>query len=130
MITRAYGNVNGQEIILTRVQGDKWETFVPFDEDGEYIIELWAEDEAGNTGYYCTMLLEIAGHELQTCVITESFTLEVEVKKYAGIPETQGFRITLRKSLFSAIVRKRGYTLDMEEGGYSIERAVCSGYKH
>ncbi|RHS11201.1 hypothetical protein DWV84_23955 [Blautia sp. AF13-16] len=50
MVARLEGKVDGRDVLFTKGDGDVWETTVPVDIDGTYIVELTAWDEAGN---YC-----------------------------------------------------------------------------
>lgn len=52
---RVWGKCEGSDIILSEDAG-RWVTTVPAGK-GEYVIELFAEDDAGNAGYMATMLL-------------------------------------------------------------------------
>ena len=47
-VARVFGLVDGIEVILQKVDEDRWSVPVPFDADGEYVVEVVAEDEAGN----------------------------------------------------------------------------------
>ena len=42
-----------------------WTAAVPFVESCEYVIDLYAEDEAGNISYYATYLLTFDASKLQ-----------------------------------------------------------------
>ncbi|MDO5539398.1 MAG: PF13754 domain-containing protein [Eubacteriales bacterium] len=126
MVARVYGNANGQTVIFTHVQGDKWEAIVPFDEDGEYVVELWAEDEAGNIGYACTMLFVISGHAVQGYIVPHGYQGGGTVQDYSGFPTLSEFIGKLgRQMSFAADLKKIEFTTQLEEGGYTIERAVC-----
>ncbi len=57
MVARLWGTCNGAEITCNPVGGALWETAVPAAPDGVYVFELWAEDEAGNVGYFATVRL-------------------------------------------------------------------------
>lgn len=57
MVVRLWGTCNGADIICTPAAWGRWETTVPAAPDGTYIIALWAEDEAGNQGYFATIKL-------------------------------------------------------------------------
>lgn len=51
-VARVFGRADGIDIIFKRnCEGDRWDVTVPFDMDCEYIVELYAEDEAGNISY-------------------------------------------------------------------------------
>lgn len=56
MVKRVFGRVDGQEVELYADSGDRWSVPVPFDTDGEYVVEILAEDEAGNQSYMAKML--------------------------------------------------------------------------
>lgn len=58
MVKSLYGLVDGQQIVFER-NGDVWETTIPADLDGTYIVELWAVDEAGNVGYRSDYIITI-----------------------------------------------------------------------
>lgn len=58
MVKRVFGSCNGKNIILTE-NGDRWDTLVPTDTDGTFVVDLYAEDEAGNTGYFATILYTV-----------------------------------------------------------------------
>ena len=45
-VARVFGLVDGIEVILQKVDEDRWSVPVPFDADGEYVVEVVAEDEA------------------------------------------------------------------------------------
>ena len=53
MVKRVFGRVDGQEVELYADSGDRFSIPVPFDVDGEYVVEILAEDEAGNQAYRC-----------------------------------------------------------------------------
>ena len=58
-VTRVFGRVDGVEVILERVQGDVWQVPVPLDCDGEYVVEILAEDAAGNRSFMARMLYTV-----------------------------------------------------------------------
>ncbi len=68
MVRRVFGNCGGAAIAcsLNPATG-RWETAVPAAPDGTYILELWAEDWAGNVGYFAT--IEITYDSTQLCFV-------------------------------------------------------------
>lgn len=88
MIARLWGSCNGTDIICSHESGDRWATIVPASEDGTYIVELWAEDEAGNRGYFATV--KIAYDTSKLCFKVEilevgtGFTMEDVCRALAG----------------------------------------------
>lgn len=89
-----------------------WTGLIPWSDDGEYIVELYAEDLAGNIGYYCTMLFAITGHEMRACVVSRG---------YAANRKTNDFGNEIEKTEFVSKIKK---------GGYKIVRSVCSADAH
>lgn len=58
-IARVFGRVDGSEIVMEQAQGEIWSVPVPLDQDGEYVVEIIAEDEAGNRTYRAKMLYTV-----------------------------------------------------------------------
>ena len=56
-VARVFGRVDGAEVVMEQTQGDIWSVPVPLDYDGEYVVEIIAEDGAGNQSYMAKMLL-------------------------------------------------------------------------
>ena len=59
MVKRVFGRVDGCEVELNRSEGDWWNVPVPLDIDGEYVIEVIAEDEAGNQSFITRLLYTV-----------------------------------------------------------------------
>lgn len=55
-VVRVFGRVDDVEVILQQAEGGRWNVPVPLDQDGEYVVEIIAEDEAGNQSYMAKML--------------------------------------------------------------------------
>lgn len=56
MVKALYGKCGGRDIRFSLDEASgRWVTAVPASPTGAYIIELWAEDEAGNVGYFATV---------------------------------------------------------------------------
>ena len=66
-IARVYGTCNGHDIILAlNPETRRWEVNVPKIPSGKYVVDLYAEDEAGNRAYYATVLIEV---DFDTCKV-------------------------------------------------------------
>lgn len=60
MVARVVGTVDNREIVFSYNQTTgRWETAVPRDLDGTYVVDLWAYDEAGNASYAATVLFTV-----------------------------------------------------------------------
>ena len=77
MVTRVYGLANGAEVIFSHIKENVWEVRVPWTEDGKYVAEIFAEDEAGNQSHLCKMMFIISGHELRAIVSEEEYQAEI-----------------------------------------------------
>ena len=71
MITKVYGTVDGADVIFDHMGGNRWQVAVPFDRDGMYIVELFAENERGNRSFYATALFIITA--TGTCTVLKMF---------------------------------------------------------
>ena len=65
MVTRVYGNAGLYYVEFIKTSEGLWTAAVPFVESCEYVIDLYAEDEAGNVSYYATYLLTFDASKLQ-----------------------------------------------------------------
>lgn len=82
MVQRVFGRANGIEITFEHQEGDWWCATVPSNLEGEYIVDVYAEDEAGNVAYKCKMLFAICGHELQAYVLDSGYRAELKEGGY------------------------------------------------
>ena len=58
-VKRVYGTVDGAEVILDSMGGNRWSVPVPLDGDGKYVVEMIAEDEAGNLAFMARLLYTV-----------------------------------------------------------------------
>lgn len=132
MVKRVWGEANGDQIIFERTEQEKfrWSAAVPWDEDGEYVAEMYAEDTAGNTAYICSMLFIISGHEIRGYIVPRGFTVDRENRDYSGLPTINEFFGSVLDRHFGAGAEKKDFEIEVEEGGYCIERIICSRNEH
>lgn len=61
MVVSVYGKCNGQDLIFNKVKEvglkSTWTITVPKVPSGQYVIELYAVDDAGNKAYFATVKL-------------------------------------------------------------------------
>ena len=83
MVTRVFGKAGQYDLEFTKTPEGLWTAAVPFVESCEYVIDLYAEDDAGNVSYYATYLLTF-----------DSSKLQVEMMPLQFVPELigQGYR--------------------------------------
>lgn len=107
MVVKVSGKIDGKEVIFERAEGDRWNVAVPYDLDGMYVVELTAENDAGNIAYCTKMLLivdpatlcvrlvpldymvEVVSEEYETHIIPEDYLVEVMEEQYqvATLPD-------------------------------------------
>lgn len=79
MVVRLEGKIDGRDVIFRNVEGDLWETTVPFDIDGTYVCELSAYDEAGNEGFTTKILITFHPENQSICI--EPFPWKSQLQK-------------------------------------------------
>ena len=109
MIVKVSGKIDGKEVIFEKADGDQWSVMVPYDLDGMYVVELTAENEAGNIAYCTKMLLivdpatlcvklvpldymvEVISEDYKVTVIPEDYAVEEILERYQVIAEPDPF---------------------------------------
>lgn len=57
MITHVWGRADKFDLIFLNIMGDIWNASVPADlDDGQYVVELYCEDDSGNMAYWTGIL--------------------------------------------------------------------------
>lgn len=77
-VARVFGRVDGAEVVMEQTQGDIWSVPVPLDQDGEYVVEIIAEDNAGNQAYIAKMLFCVDSTRLCVRVLPVPFYAELQ----------------------------------------------------
>lgn len=105
MVVKVSGKIDGKEVIFERAEGAWWNVTVPYDLDGMYVVELTAENDAGNIAYCTKMLLivdpatlcvrlvpldymvEVVPEDYKVTVISEDYAVEAVPEQYQVIAE-------------------------------------------
>lgn len=82
MVTKVIGKANNFDIIFTRATEDVWKADVPATQWGEYVIELWAHDNAGNISYLSKMLYLVSKHTMEAILVPFDFAVTLTPKEY------------------------------------------------
>ena len=104
MTTQVWGLLGSSKIIFDRTDGNIWKVTVPFLESGEYIVALYALDDAGNQAYVATILY---------VVDIENIQYEIRMLDYASEAQPTGFTIEAQTT---------GFTIEAQLQKYSIEQ--------
>lgn len=64
MVKRVFGKIDGMEVEYYHQKGDWWNIPVPLNKDGQYIMEVIAEDEAGNQCFITRLLYTVKNENI------------------------------------------------------------------
>ncbi|MEG1479376.1 MAG: PF13754 domain-containing protein [Clostridiales bacterium] len=114
MVTQLIGKADGKDIIFNLIDEAKglWETAVPLDLDGTYVVDLTAWDDAGNSSYCATVLFAVDPEKLH---------ISLKVLKYRLGGVEHGYDLQNLKLWEVGMVNK-GYDLILQKSGYHLER--------
>lgn len=112
MVRKVVGQANDFEIVLSREDGDRWVTAIPANLSGEYAIELYAEDVAGNMSYMASALLIIDATTLCAHIIMDAYHAELIDDGIAASVVSDGYA-ELCDTEFAADVIYEDYTAEI-----------------
>lgn len=93
MITKVIGKVDGKEVVFERAEGDLWNTTVPLDLDGMYVVEVTAYDDAENVAFCAKMLLIVDPATLCAQLVAFDYFVEVFPEEYDAIVQNDDFQV-------------------------------------
>ena len=88
MVVRVYGSANGVDIMFTPIGDDRWECAVPKIPSGEYVVDLYAEDEAGNAGYAATILFALNAKHIVTNIQSPQIAANSNITLFQAVGKT------------------------------------------
>lgn len=119
MVVKLEGKIDGNPIIFHRKEGDWWETTIPPNLNGIYIVELVATDDAGNQGYATKYILTIDLNFL--CVHLKPLSF------YAGL-QIDTYDMIIKISDYCGTVKDVGVYSELQMSDYYatiVEKAEC-----
>jgi hypothetical protein len=81
MIAYIFGRADNYDLIFEKNNAGQWQCTVPFERDGQYVVTLYAVDEAGNTSYYSKVLFAVDTKRLYVQIKSFNYFLEASDKK-------------------------------------------------
>lgn len=81
-VARVYGKADNFDIEFYQDDSGQWKCAVPFDRDGEYIVGIYAVDEAGNESYVADMLFAVDTAKLCVKVKVLHANIATKLRKY------------------------------------------------
>lgn len=112
MVKRVIGKVDGVEVIL-RNKGGRWEVPVPFDEDGEYVVEIMAEDDAGNIAFATKMLFIVNEAVIRQFVIPFDYIAEIQPDNISAYLIGDSYISVVPTTEYQAVIIERQYTASL-----------------
>lgn len=98
MVVKVIGKVDSKDVIFKDMGKGRWTVTVPYDKDGEYIVEVTAYDEAGNVANATRYLLIVNVKRLTCKLIPLPYVSELLQRKYISENiESFGFTSVLQK---------------------------------
>lgn len=88
MVKRLYGTVNGADVIFKKGMYELWEADIPALPVGEYYVNLIAEDEAGNKGFYVGLVLTYSIYGVSYRWAEPSYRVETQGLTWAANEKT------------------------------------------
>ena len=111
------GKIEGQQVAfeLVRQEGrtSVFTAEVPANLDGEYVVELTAEDDAGNIAFVCKYLVTID--------LTNLCVHLMPLQDYVLIDQDPGYELEDVSGTYSMIDVSTGYDLQNVSPGYWLE---------
>ena len=85
--------VDGKEVVFERAEGDLWNTTVPLDLDGMYVVEVTAYDDAENVAFCTKILLIVEPTTLCAQLVAFDYFAEVVPEEYDAIMQNDDFQV-------------------------------------
>lgn len=95
MVVKVWGHVEGVDVIFYPLENDTWTCRVPKTLDGEYIVDLYAEDDCGNISYAATVLFTVDAKHLTFTVKVLNFSTNFNTDKYSVVGKTRDFAMNV-----------------------------------
>lgn len=112
MVVKVWGKADRFELVFSCLGNDNWTASVPADlEDGQYVIELYCEDDGGNKAYWTGILYLSNSENASVRIIADKFKLWMmneEVPELQVEPKIwlEDDKITLAISCISHVGRR------------------------
>lgn len=96
MLKKVYGKSNDIDIVFEQNYEGKWETVIPRDVSGVYYLQLYAEDDAGNTTYFSTVYMKFDPSSFCISFNVVDFNGNLEMKKFIECFSVKGYRTAFK----------------------------------
>ncbi|EDR47648.1 Ig-like domain repeat protein [Dorea formicigenerans] len=93
MVTKVIGKVDGKEVVFEHAEGDLWNTTVPLDLDGMYVVEVTAYDDAENVAFCTKILLIVDPTTLCARLVPLDYVTEVIPEEYKAVVQADDYTV-------------------------------------
>ena len=74
MVVKVWGKADSFELVFSHLGDDVWNAIVPPDlEDGQYVVELYCEDDMGMRAYWTGILYLNNGEQVHVRIVADKF---------------------------------------------------------
>lgn len=103
MVVKVIGKADKFELVFEKTGENRWETIVPPDTWGEYVLEIYAHDDAGNVSYITKMLYLVSKHTMQAILIPFGYAASLSMDQYTE------YYTYLKSGEYTAILQSDSY---------------------
>lgn len=125
MVARVYGTVNGNKTVFSNTGGNCWEVAIPANGNGECVVEIWAEDDAGNVSYMATMLFTTYGHQMRCYIVPRGYSGESNCQEYKVEVDLNEVLAQILNGTYTAEQEERRYFAEVTGRRYGVELELC-----
>lgn len=118
MVVKFEGKIDGRDVIFERKEEGLWETTVPSNLKGMYIVELTATDDAGNQSFMTGKLYVVDAERLCIHLIFDTYYAELIQNEY---------EIQTMQDLYAVDLRMKEFEHQLMQDKYAVEviHPVC-----
>lgn len=121
MVIRVYGSVNGSDVVFTSLGDDLWDVAVPKLPGGEYVCDLYAEDDAGNIGYAATILFIVNAKHIITEIRWLRFSADPAMRELEAVGKVACREADAQVSNIECVDSVREFKMDV------VRCEICGG---
>ena len=125
MVVRVYGSANGMDIVFTPIGDDRWECTIPKVSTGEYVVDLYAEDDAGNIGYTATILFVVDAKHIVTKIEWLKIAANSDITLFQAFGKTDATKVVETSKAYTHQIHMQNFKMEVTRcekcGGDMIE---------
>lgn len=118
MVTRVYGFINDVNVVLDFIHthGDVWQiSNIPKNMRGQYYLEIYAEDDAGNVSFITKAVFEVDPFSLEVNlnILDKDFTSKI--KDFDNKSKTNDYNAVIKVNDFISNIRDSDFNFVCKE---------------